>query len=82
MQSSTSLSLRRGQKVSFPEQRGLPGFCSGSALILGGFHPFNLFGEPVLLLGLELVFWMSIAGTVAISIAVVYEPKRIETMIA
>jgi hypothetical protein len=33
-------------------------------------------------LGLELVFWMIIAGAEAISIAVVFESKRIEKMMA
>ena len=42
--------------------------------------PFNLFGEPALLLGLELVFWLTIAGTEAISIAVVCESDRLGTV--
>ena len=37
------------------------------------FTPFNLFGEPILLIGLELLFWAIIAGTEAISIAAVFE---------
>ncbi len=37
------------------------------------FTPFNLFGEPIPLIALELLFWAIIAGAEAISIAVVYE---------
>lgn len=42
------------------------------------FTPFNLFGEPLVLIALELVFWGIIAGTEALSIAVVYESKLLE----
>lgn len=41
------------------------------------FTPFNLFGEPILLIGLELVFWAIIAGAEAMTIAIVYESDRI-----
>lgn len=45
------------------------------------FTPFNLFGEPLLLIGLELIFWMIIAGAEAMTIAVVFESKRVDKMI-
>lgn len=37
------------------------------------FTPFNLFGEPLLLVGLELVSWSVIAVAEAIAIAAVFE---------
>jgi hypothetical protein len=46
------------------------------------FTPFNLFGEPVLLIGLELVFWAVIAGAEALPITAVYESKRVGEIIA
>ena len=39
------------------------------------FTPFNLFGEPLLLIGLELVFWATIAFAEAFIIASVFERK-------
>lgn len=42
------------------------------------FTPFNLFGEPILLIALELVFWAIIASVEAFSIAVIYESNRWE----
>jgi hypothetical protein len=45
------------------------------------FTPVNLFGEPLLLVGLEPVFWAAIAGAEAISIAVVSESARVERTI-
>lgn len=42
------------------------------------YHPIELSGESLLLLGLELVFWAIIAGAEAITIAVVYESDRIK----
>jgi hypothetical protein len=37
------------------------------------FTPFNLFGEPLLLIGLELVFWALIALADGLAIAIVME---------
>lgn len=42
------------------------------------FTPFNLFGEPLLLVGLELGLWAVVAATEAISIVVVSESEWIE----
>jgi hypothetical protein len=39
------------------------------------FTPFNQFGEPVPLIGLELIFWAIIAFAEALAIAVVFEWK-------
>ena len=39
------------------------------------FTPFNIFGEPLLLVGLELVFWAIIAVAEAVAIAIVFEWK-------
>jgi hypothetical protein len=39
------------------------------------FTPFNLFGEPLPLIGLELVFWATIAFAEAFVIASVFERK-------
>jgi hypothetical protein len=39
------------------------------------FTPFNLFGEPLPLIGLELVFWATIAFAEAFVIASVFEWK-------
>jgi hypothetical protein len=37
------------------------------------FTPFNLFGEPLALIGLELAFWATIAGAEALAISAVCE---------
>ena len=37
------------------------------------FTPFNMFGEPLMLIGLELVFWAAIAMAEAFAIALVFE---------
>jgi hypothetical protein len=37
------------------------------------FTPFNQFGEPVLLIGLELLFWAVIAATEGLVLAAVFE---------
>jgi hypothetical protein len=39
------------------------------------FTPFNQFGEPILLICLELIFWATIAIAEAFAIALVYEWK-------
>jgi hypothetical protein len=41
------------------------------------FTPFNLFGEPLLLIGLELIFWAAMAIAEAFAIATVLEWKRL-----
>ncbi|MGE5894941.1 MAG: hypothetical protein ACM34I_12865 [bacterium] len=40
------------------------------------FTPFNQFGEPVALIGLELLFWLAIAFAEAFAIAAVMEWKQ------
>jgi hypothetical protein len=39
------------------------------------FIPFNQFGEPLLLLALQMFFWMTIAGAEGLVIAAVFESK-------
>jgi hypothetical protein len=39
------------------------------------FTPYNLFGEPILLIGLEMIFWATIAICEAFAIAIVFEMK-------
>lgn len=39
------------------------------------FTPFNQFGEPLILIGLELIFWAAIAIAEAFTIAFVFEIK-------
>ncbi len=39
------------------------------------FTPYNLFGEPVLLIGLEVLFWSAIAMAEAFAIAAMWEWK-------
>lgn len=41
------------------------------------FTPFNQFGEPVLLIGLQLLFWAAIAVAEAFAIAAVLESRRL-----
>jgi hypothetical protein len=40
------------------------------------FTPFNQFGEPLPLIGLELIFWATIAIAEAFVIAAVFERKK------
>lgn len=49
-------------------------FCFGF-LFWEFFTPFNQFGEPILLIGLELIFWATIAIAEALAIATVFEWK-------
>lgn len=41
------------------------------------FTPFNQFGEPALLIGLQLLFWAAIAIAEAFAIAAVFESRRL-----
>lgn len=43
------------------------------------FTPFNQFGEPLPLIGLELLFWAAIAAAEALVLATVFERKKRET---
>lgn len=40
------------------------------------FTPFNLFGEPIIMIGLELIFWAIIATSEVLTIAIVSELGR------
>ena len=61
------------------ESTGAPGRTDGTAHLLsllrflGIFHPFNQFGEPLLLIGLELLFGAVIAATAGLVLAAVFE---------
>jgi hypothetical protein len=50
---------------------GLIFFCS--FLFWEFFTPFNQFGEPLVLIGLELLFWVIIAGAEGLVIAALWE---------
>ncbi len=44
-----------------------------SYLFFEFFTPFNMFGEPLLLIGLELIFWLIIALSEAFTISLIFE---------
>lgn len=48
-----------------------------SFLFFEFFTPFNMFGEPIPLIGLELMFWATIALTEALAIVTVFEWKTV-----